>query len=310
MNGWGDRLKNYFAQGPFLSLSFMLTGHILSCLRAGRGERRAEGQAVLALKPGALEPSFERPNVKDPAEVSDKIREALRRTQSSAQEAALLLPEACAKSFVFSFDEFPVSAEERRELLLWKLRKQMPSLPDDARLTFDLLGNGLPRRVFVSVARPAVVREYETAFVAAGLKLRSISLPVLGLFNLLDRDREKDVLVANVEEEAVSLLAVLEGQAVLYRFKPFLAGAGLKASGWEESVIKEVAGTSTYVEDREKKKIKTLWLRLGVGGDASGLAQAFEKKLNLAVRLVEPSASFGLTSRERHFLAPLFGQWT
>jgi len=310
MSGWGERLKATFTRGPFLSLSFMLTGRVLSCLRAGKGERRAEGQTVLALKPGALEPSFERPNVKDQAEVVERIREALRRTHSSAQEAALLLPEACAKSFVFSFEEFPASAQERKELLLWKLKKQMPSLPDDARLSFDPLGNGLPQRVFVSVARPAVVGEYEAVFAAGGLKLRSIGLPVLGLFNLLDRDREKDVLVANIEEEAVSLLAVLDGQAVLYRFKPFLAGAGLKVSSLEESVIKEVAGTSAYVEDREKKKIKTLWLRSGVGGDASALAQALEKKLDLAVRLLEPPASFGLTSRERHFLAPLFGHWT
>jgi len=310
MSDWGDRLKAAFARGPFLPLSFMLTGRLLSCLRLGKGERRAEGQTVLALKPGALEPSFEKPNIKDPAEVGERIREALRRTQSSAQEAALLLPEACAKSFVFSFDEFPASAEERKELLLWKLKKQMPSLPDDARLSFDPLGNGLPLRVFVSVARPAVVGEYEALFAAAGLKLRIVSLPVLGLFNLLDRDREKDVLLANVEEEAVSLLAVLDGQAAFYRFKPFLSGAGPRASSLEESLVKEVAGTSAYVEDREKKKLRTLWLRSGVGGDASGLAQALEKKLDLAVRLVEPPASFGLTSRERHFLAPLFGQWT
>ena len=309
MSGLGDRLKEYFGGGPFLSLSFMLTGRSLSCLRAGGRERRAEGQAVLALKPGALEPSFERHNIKDPAELGEKIREALRRTQSTVREAALLVPEACQKSFIFSFDDFPASPEERRELLLWRLKKQMPSLPDDARLAFDLSGNGAPRRVFVSVVRPAVVREYEGLFAAAGLKIRSVSLPILGLFNLLDRDREKDVLLANIEEEAVSLLAALNGEAVLYRFKPFLAGAGPQGSSLEENVIKEVAGTLTYLEDREKKKVKTLWLRAGVGTEASALAEAFQKKLDLIVRPVEAPAAFGLTSRERHFLAPLIGQW-
>lgn len=289
--------------------SFMLTGRSLIYLRAGRGERRAEAQAVLSLNPGALEPSFERPNIKDPAEVSEKIREALRRTQTTAQEAALLLPEVCAKSFVFSFDGFPASPQERRELLLWRLKKQMPSLPDDARLAFDLAGQGSPQRVFVSVTRPAVVREYEAVFSGAGLKVRSLSLPILGLFNLLDREREKDVLVANIEEEALSLLAALEGQAVLYRFKPFLSEAGPKGPSLEERVVKEVAGTSAYLEDREKKKIKALWLRSGLEAEASGLAEAIQKKLSLAVRLVEPPAALGLTSRQRHFLAPLLGHW-
>jgi Tfp pilus assembly PilM family ATPase len=308
VSGLVDRVKDYFGRGPFLSLSFMLTGRSLSCLRSGGRERRAEGQAILALKPGTLEPSFERPNIKNSAELGEKIREALRRTRPPVREAALLVPEACQKGFIFSFENFPASPGERRELLLWRLKKQMPSLPEDARLDFDLSGNGSPQRVFVSVVRSAVVREYEGVFAAAGLKIRRVSLPILGLFNLLDRGKESDVLLANIEEEAVSLLAVLDGEAVLYRFKPFLAGAGPQRLSAEESVIKEAAGTLTYLEDREKRGIKVLWLRAGPGAEASALAEAFQKKLGLVVRPIEPPAAFGLTSRERHFLAPLIGQ--
>jgi Tfp pilus assembly PilM family ATPase len=309
MSGLLDSLKDYFARGPVLSLSFMVTGRSLSCLYAPGRERRAGSQALLALKPGAVAPSFERANIKDTAELGEKIREALRRTQPAVREAALLVPESCLKSFILTFDEFPASAEERRELLLWRLKKQMPSLPEDVRLSFDLLGNGSPQRVFISVARPAVIGEYENMFAAGGLKVRSVGLPTLGLFNLLDRDREKDVLLANVEEDAVSLLAVLEGEPALYRFKPYLAGPGPNGPSLENSVIKEVAGTLTYLEDREKKTVKTLWLRGGLGADVSALAEAFQKKLSLPVRTLEPPASFGLTSRERHFLAPLLGYW-
>jgi Tfp pilus assembly PilM family ATPase len=310
MSGLLDGLKDYFARGPVLSLSFMLSGRSLSCVYGPGRERRAVSQALLALKPGAVEPSFDQSNIKDTAELGEKIREALRRTQPASREVALLVPESCLKSFILAFDEFPASAEERRELLLWRLKKQMPSLPEDIRLSFDLLANGSPQRVFVSAARPAVVGEYETIFAAGGLKVRSVGLPTLGLFNLLDKDREKNVLLANVEEDAVSLLAVLDGVPALYRFKPYLAASGPAGHSLENSVIKEVASTLTYLQEREKKTIKTLWLRAGLGADVSALAEAFHKELALPVRSLEPPASFGLTSRERHFLAPLLGYWT
>ncbi len=308
MPGLTEGLKNYFLQGPRLSLYFMLTSRVLACLSApGRERRQAAGRAVLPLPPGSLAPAFEPPNVKNPGELGRLIREAVRQAQVSGHEAALLLPEVCQKGFVLSFESFPSSPPERRDLLLWRLKKMMPSLPEDVRLSFDAPGNGSPRRVFVSLARSSVIREYESLFASCGLKLKFVGLPTLGLLNLLDRGREKDVILANIEEDAVSLLVVLDGEAALYRFKPFLSGGGMSGGDLLDSVLKELSSTLHYVEDREKKKATVLWVRTGTGGDGSELAAALQAKTTLPVRLLEAPASSGLKPRERMFLAPLIG---
>jgi Tfp pilus assembly PilM family ATPase len=305
------RLQDYFLRGPRLGLHFMLTGRALACLSAtGRERRTAAGRSVLPLPPGSLAPSFDAPNIRDAGALGRLVREAVREAGGGGREASLLFPEACQKSFVLSFESLPPSAEERRELILWRLKKQAPSLPDDIRLSFDAAENGSPRRVFAAIARAAVVREYEDLFASCGIKLRSVGLPTLGLLNLLDRQREKDVLLANVEEESVSLLAVLDGRPALYRFKPFLAGKTLAAEDLAAAAAKEVSGTLRFLEDRENKTVKTVWVRSGAGGDASQLAAGLQAGTALPVCLLDPPVSLGLKPRERHFLGPLVGQAT
>ncbi|OGD28477.1 MAG: hypothetical protein A2Y56_05545 [Candidatus Aminicenantes bacterium RBG_13_63_10] len=308
MRGLTNAVKDYFLRGPRLSLHFLLTRRALACLSlAGRERRTTFGRSVLAVPPGSLEPAFETPNIKGEEELARLIREAVRRARGGGHEAALLLPEVCQKSFVLAFESFPASAEEREEWILWRLKKQMPSLPEDVRLSFDASANGTPRRVFASLARAEVIREYENLFASCGIKLRSVGLPILGLSSLLDRQRELDVLLVNIEEDAVSLLAVLDGQAALYRFKPFLSGTGPAPDALASAVVRELAGTLRFLEDREKKTVKSLWVRVGTDGDAAELAAGIQAGIMLPVRLLEAPGALGLSPRERQFLAPLIG---
>ncbi|MBN2200081.1 MAG: hypothetical protein JW747_09575 [Candidatus Aminicenantes bacterium] len=301
-------LKEFFLRGPRLPLHFMLTSRALACLSLGKGEKRAvSGRAVLSLPAGCLAPSFDFSNVRNAAELARLVPEAVRLARASGREASLLLPEACQKSFVLAFESLPSSPEERQALIFWRLKKQMPSLPEDVRLSYDAAADGSPRRVFVTLARAAVVREYEEVFASSGIKLRNIGLPTLGLLNLLDRNRERDVLLANVEEDAIGLLGVFDGRAVLYRFKPFLSGKGFSPQDLTAAAGKELAGTLRFLEGREKKTVKTVWVRAGTGGDAQEIADGLQAVTTLPVRLLDAPASCGLKPRERHFLAPLIG---
>lgn len=301
-------IRDYFLRGPRLGLHFMLTSRALACLSLAGGEKRTvAGRAVLPLPAGCLVPSFDPPNVRNAGELARLVREAVRLAQAGGHEAALLLPEVCQKSFVPTFENLPASPEERKAWILWRLKKQMPSLPEDVRLSYDAAADGSPRRVFVTLARATVIREYEDLFASCGIKLRNIGLPTLGLLNILDRNREKNVLLANVEEDAVSLLGVLDGRAALYRLKPFLGGKTFSPPDLAAAAGKELAGTLRFLEDREKKAVKTVWVRSGTGGDAAEIIAGLQAVTELPVRLLDAPVSCGLKPRERHFLAPLIG---
>lgn len=302
------RIKEYFLRGPRLGLHFMLTSRALACLSPKARERRADyGRAILPLPPKSLEPGFEAPNIKDPAGLAELVREAARGARGGGRDAALLLPETCQKSFVLGFEGFPPGAGERREWILWRLRKQMPSLPEDVRLSYDAASNGSPRRVFASLARSSIIREYESLFASCGFKLRMIGLPILGLLNLLDRQGERDVLLVNIEADAVSLLALLDGQPALYRLKPFLAGKDLVPDVLAAAVAREIAGTKRFLEDREKRAVAAVWVRAGAGGDPAELLAGLKAGLELPVRRLDAPPSSGFNQREGHFLGPLIG---
>jgi hypothetical protein len=160
----------------------------------------------------------------------------------------------------------------------------------------------------MAIARTDVVREYEEAFGRAGLTVRDIGVPALNLLGLIRLDPSGHALVLNIEEDYISLTAVLDGQVALYRFKPVLQDP----RGPQEPRLKieqaaaEVETTIRFVEDREKRAIGAVWVRAAFP-DSSGAAAGLQGQLpNLSVREIEIPPS--VRPPDRAFLAPLVGQ--
>jgi hypothetical protein len=328
-----DRITRVFTAPLHPPAVFLVSRTRLGAvLRAGRdgrfglslrpsGEGRLASQAVIPLPPGAVEPAFDKRNVAQPAALERAVREAAARLGRTGGPAGLMLPEACLKVFVLPFEGLPSSLREREEVLRWRLAKLAPLPAAETRMSFVVVKAAGQTRVVLALARADVVREYEEAFRKAGFAVREVGVPALNLLSLTSGAGVRaaamgqgkmpaagHALVVNLEEDHVSLTALLDGRAALYRFKPFLrdpAGpSAIEAKAAQAAV--EIETTIRFLEDREKKTITTVWVRADVAAPEAAVAALRERLPALSVR--EPDFPATVRPPDRHFLAPLAGQ--
>jgi hypothetical protein len=310
MANFFDRIANFFSQLPLPHAAFQLTTRYLSGIHYSPKERKLKYHFILPLKSGVVEPSFDKKNIKDPLYLKEKISEGARKMHLTKSAVATLIPELCFKVFVFSFDSLPPSLKEREEIIRWRVKKQMPSLPDDVRFSFDVTKENKREKALVSLARASVIREYEDLFRELRIRVKTIAVPTLSLFNLINWEKEKDVLVSNIEEDHISLMAIINSEIALYRLKPFVLDphSQMPAPQKIENIVKEVENTVNFIEDREKKKINFLWLRLGFLERESEMFTGLREKLSLPLGQIESALTLELNLKEKQMLSPLIGQ--
>jgi Tfp pilus assembly PilM family ATPase len=303
-----DRIRGTFTEPLHPPAVFLVSRtRVGGLVRAGRDGRIA-GQAVVPLAPGVLEPSFDKRNVSNPAALERAVRDAAARLGRNGGPVGLMVPEACLKVFVLPFEGLPTSPRERDEVLRWRLAKLAPLPPAEMRLSYAVLKTAGHPRVVLALARVEVVREYEDAFSRAGLTVRDVGIPALNLLAFARPDAAGHALVVNLEDDHLSLTALLDGRAALYRFKPFLQDP-LRPMTLAEKIDQaaaEVETTVRFVEDREKKTIAAAWVRADVAEPEAAVAGLQARLPGLAVR--EPAFPAAVRPPDRHFLAPLVGQ--
>ena len=305
-----DRLKEYFTKPPLARSVFYLSSHTLSGIHVSPKERRIKYHFITPFEGRLIEPSFNKKNIENGSILESRLKEGLAKLHLRDTKIACLIPELSLKAFVFTFDSLPPSKHEREQIIRFRVKKQMAFLPDDARLSFDVIKSDHSQKMIVSVARASIIQEYEDFFRLLGLKVRVVSSPLLSLYNLVNRDREGEFLLANIEEESLGLLAVIDSEIVLYRQKPlgFESEADKPSPQRLEEIIKEIENTANYVEDREKKKIASLLVRLGQVGAKEKSLSRLKTELSFPMERIDVSLASDMALEERQFLAPLIGQ--
>lgn len=297
-----ERIKRYFTQPPPLHSAFCFSSRYLSGIHLSPKERRVKSTFSSLLESEAIEPSFAKENIKNAPLLEEKLREGLGKLGLHDKKTACLIPELSLKAFVLSFETLPSSAEEREEIIRFRIKKQIGFLPEDARLSFHQIGSQRSKKLLVSLAREAVIKEYEDLLSRLGLKVRALSSPLFGLFNVLNSGKEDNYLLINIEKDSLSLLAVLDSEIALYRQKPF----GFEPEGME-SIIHEVENTVHFLEDREKKEIQSLHIRFGSLEAEEDVFSPLEEKWPFPLRRVDIPHVQNLKPKEREVLSPLIG---
>jgi hypothetical protein len=251
-----------------------------------------------------VEPHFDRKNLADAKALIAVLKETLTRLHGGGKWAACLLPESCLKIFVLPFDMLPASAAERENLIRWRIKKQMPVVPDDVRLSYEVVSSGGALRVILALARKAVIQEYEAVFAAAGVPVGAVTVPCLSLLNLVDREREEDLLAVNIEEDSLTLAAVSRSDLTLYRHKALGASSGRSI----ENIAVEIENTVHFLADREKREVRSLVLHASVPETGAEVAAALEARFDGAVRMIDSPRLARFAAAERAVLAPLIGQ--
>jgi hypothetical protein len=304
-------LKDYFTDPLCPSAAFQLASGYISGIHLDAKERRVNHHLILDLPQGLIEPHFDNPNIKDPSALAGILREGLKRLHLSGKKVACLVPETCLKVLVLSFDSLPASERERAKLIRWRAKKQMPVLPEDVRLSYDVKPSSSSSvRVLAALARAPVIKEYEDLFAGLGLEVGVLTVPTLSLLNLLDWGKENDLLAVNIEDDSLSVAAVTRAELALYRMKTFAAEREnvLRFSDRIETVIKEIENTAHFIEDREKRKVRSLWFRSGMKRNREDILQGLRTGLSLEVHPIQVPDAIGLASEVGDFLAPLIGQ--
>lgn len=297
-------------QLPPPATAFQITSSYLSGIHIGQQDRRIKSHFVLPLDKSLVESSFYKNNIKEPDQLKEAIAKAAQ-IESFTHNAAFLLPELSQKVFIFTFDALPSSREEREQIFRFRVQKQMPLIPDDCRVTFDVIPNLEKTIALVSVVRSSVIQEFEEFFLKLRFKIRRVGIPSLSLLNLIDFHQERNFAVIDVEEDAFSLFVVIDSGLFLYRQKPFIIEPGGQSSHttMASNIVQEVENTLNFIEDKEKKTIESIWIRLGMLGSDESLFSHLEKKLAIVLKRIETAVPFELEEREKRILAPLLGQF-
>jgi hypothetical protein len=305
-----DKIKSYFTRQLLPRSAIQLTSHYLSGIHVSSKAGKIKNHFIFPLERGMIEPSFSNKNIKNPALLEKKIKQGLEKLHLSDNKIACLIPELSLKAFVFSFNSLPSSREQRERIIRFRVKKQIPLLPDDARFSFDRLRSNSSSKILVVVARASIVQEYEDLFTKLRLKVRAVGVPTLSLYYLLNREEEKDLLLINIEEDSLSLIAGLNSEVAMYRLKPFIPGSLANVSGLQrvENIVKEVENTVNFVEDKEKKKVNSFRIRLGLLEPEEDMFSQLKEKLSLPAKGIEAGLTSKLGLREKMILSPLIGQ--
>ena len=304
----GKRLKSHFLDRLVPDAVFQVSPGFLSGIRVSKNDRSVRGGFVLPFQDRPLSPSFDRPNVTDAAVLEEAISQGKEKLRLSSGSAAVLVPEQSVRVFVLSVDSFPGSGRERDTFIRWRIGKQMPVIPDDARIDYAVTPGRGPRNIIVAMARRAVIREYESLFEKAGLRPVLVTIPSLTLINLVGKGDSSNGILLNLEDDTLSLLALMDSGWALYRQKGVGTASRPEADERAENIVREAENTIRFLEDKEKKRIERLWVRSAAAAESPELMSRLKERIDLPLEPLDYEAPEEWSEADKALLAPLVGQ--
>lgn len=304
-----NKLKNYFTEHPLPYSALQVTSSYISGIHLSTKDRKLENHFVLPIAGGIVQPSLERANIKDPSLLQKVINEGVEKFNIYDHGVALLLPELSQRTFVFSFDALPGTSKEREQIIRFRVKKQMPLLSEDVRISYDMLRAKGGKKIISSVARSIVVSDYENFFGQLRLRIRTAGIPLLGLSHLVNWNQEKDFFLVNIEKDSFGLLAVTDSEPSLYRQKPLMVRQSENhLLERVQNIVQEIENTAQFIRDKEKREISSVWIRFGLLESEEEMLSNMESKLNFPIKNIESLVSLKLSKQDKKILAPLIGQ--
>lgn len=303
-----DKAEGFFLDLPKPLSAFQIASNYITGVQLFPKDKKIESHFTILLDKGLIEPSFYQNNIKKRDHLSDLFKQELKTFSPKDRRVVFVLPELSQKAFVLAFDKFPAQLKERDQIVKFRIKKQLPLLPDDARIAYSLIPTENKVRVLASVVRASVIKEYEDFFDQLKIKVRSIGIPFVGLVNLIGNE-EENVMLANIEEDAFSLVGITFSEISLYRQKSFVFESfdekSLKQKN--DDIALEIENTLNFIEDKEKTKMSTLWVRTGLPGDGDGILSDLTEKLSIQVKGIDSCLPGKLVPNEKRLLSSLLG---
>jgi hypothetical protein len=303
-----SRLRTHFTERLLPDAAFQIAPGFLSGIRVSRNDGAVKGGFVLPIRERPVVPSFDKPNVTDPSALEEAIAQGMRNLRLSSGSVALLIPEPSVRIFVMSVDAFPGSGKDREAFLRWRIGKQMPLIPEDARIDYAVTPGRGARRVIVAMARQVVVWEYEALFEKAGLKPVAVTVPSVALANLVPQSGRGNAVLLNIEDETLSVLALADPGWSLYRQKGIGAPDRTAPDERGDNIVREAENTIRFLEDRDRVRVEGLYVRCADAAELPEITVRLRDVIGLPIVPVDFTAPEAWTEAHKAILAPLIGQ--
>ena len=201
-----SNFKNFFTQRPLTPTVFQFSSNYLSGLTYSLKEGKIKKRLLHTFSRGIIEPSFLKPNIKNQDYIREVIKKSLEKLGSPDGRMALIIPELAQKSFVFYLDSVPSSRRDQEQIILYRIKKQMPSIKENIRISFHVIPGKKGFRIVAAIAHPSIIQEYEDLFRHHSLEVKAVSAPLLSVFNVLNHQKQK--MVMNIEDDSMFITII------------------------------------------------------------------------------------------------------
>ena len=166
--------------------------------------------------------------------------------------ASLVIPDAWLRVAFAESGDLPRTAEQRDEVLRWKLRRLVPFRVDELRVSgaevAPLPRQEEPRRLLLGFGIEQLLDQVEDAFAAHGVRLGRISNTSLSLLAALEARREEIVALTLVEEHGYTLVFARGSEPILHRYKGF-AGS-VPEVGRTGLIVRDLKLTRNFLDEQ------------------------------------------------------------
>lgn len=141
-------------------------------LERGRsGAASLKRAATVALPESLIRPSFDEPNISDPAELTAALRDLATSAGLLQQKRwSVALPDAASRTLILTMESAPASSAELEEVLTWKIERGFAAPLAELAISRERLpadADGRDRYLVVA-SHAAVLQEYEGALRSLG----------------------------------------------------------------------------------------------------------------------------------------------
>ena len=296
-----DSLRD--TSGPTVALEIAAHQASAASIEYRSGTAVVSAHATELMLPGALVPSLTAANVHHRQAVVDVIGRVLERT-GRPRRIGLIVPDLVAKVSFVRFEQPPSRAADLEQLVRWQVRKTAPFAVDEAQVSFvPGLKAADGQEFVVSLARRAVIEEYESICAEAGAHAGVVDLATFNVINAVlaaappvsASGADADWLLVNIAPDYASI-AILRGKHLIF-FRNRVAD--------EEGTLPDlVHQAAMYYEDRLSGGGFARVFLTGAAGagprhalDAEQVRRSLQERLGTAVENVDPRLAATLTDR-------------
>ena len=233
------------------------------------------------LDAGILSVSPLRDNILEPEKFAAAVRALMPQNGGRRRRnAALILPDACARVWVLDFDDFPSDAKEQLSLVQFRIRKSVPYDVESAALSYypqsPSAKSNKKYDVVVAIAPMEIVSRYEAPFRALAIEPGFVTTSALASLDLVNE--AGTLAIAKLSGRMLTILVLSSGVLKLVR------SLELSDPGIAE-IAADLYPTFVYIEDQLGEKAEKLILA-GFGRFGSEARDQFSRELQLPVEQI------------------------